>query len=325
MEKPIISITLGDVCGIGPEVIIKSLMSKDVAGLCTPLLIGSHDAVSQAIELTGANLNTKAIKNMSEFNTDSDRLFVFDTGELDPQHIRYGSVSVECGRANGAWLEQASLLCEQGVTGASVMAPITAESLIAAKVDVRSFLATNPTSRYLTLLSGPLRVVHVFDHIMLEDVCRKISSDIVLGAIKKTHDSLKDWGISQPRIGVSGFNPHAHGPQEDKAIIPAVVEANELGIDASGPIAPDTVFRHCIDGRYDVVVAMFHDQGHIAVKTWGFSGNTAIFLGAPYLLLSVGHGSAYDIAGKGVADHKMMQAAILQAASLASRSGFYDH
>ena len=325
MDKPVVSITLGDVCGIAPEVVVKALTTESPQKLCTPLVIGSHHAFQQAIDLVEADLPFTVIKSTDAIQKDCEKIQVLDTGALDPDAIQYGRINVDCGRANGVWLQQAAELCANEVTGASVMAPVTAEALTKAKVDVRSFLATDPTKRFLTLVSGPLRVVHVFDHVMLEDICREISEEIVLGAISKTNEALIDWGISAPRIGVAGFNPHAHGPQEEQAIVPAVKAAQSSGIDATGPIAPDTIFRQCIDGKYDVVVAMFHDQGHIAIKTWGFSGNSAIFLGAPYLLLSVGHGSAHDIAGQGIADHSMILSAMQQAASLAARKGFFAH
>ena len=149
-----------------------------------------------------------------------------------------------------------------------------------------------------------------------------VDEQAVYLTIVKTCEALAGWGLEQPRIGVAGINPHAHGRQEKEAIEPAVRKAQAEGIRAEGPVAPDTVFRRGIEGRYDVVIAIFHDQGHIAVKTWGFDGNCALFLGAPYLFLSVGHGTAFDIVGKGVANHQMILSAILQAASLSSGRGF---
>ncbi|PCJ12810.1 MAG: 4-hydroxythreonine-4-phosphate dehydrogenase, partial [Gammaproteobacteria bacterium] len=218
-------------------------------------------------------------------------------------------------------LEQAATLALAGEVAASVMAPVNAKALIKGNA-IDKVISTNESARYLTLISGPLRVVHVFDHVLMEDVCKRMSTDLVLGAIRKTHECLAPWGIAQPRIAVAGLNPHAHGPQEKNAIAPAIEIAQSEGINVTGPIAPDTVFRHCIEDRFDVVVAMCHDQGHIAIKTWGFVGNCALFLGAPYLFMSVGHGTAYDIAGKGIANHEMILAAILQGASLASGRGF---
>lgn len=277
--------------------------------------------MAHGIEVAGLNIRLEQIEDVADARGEPGTIEVLDSGALDPADIELGVAKAECGRANGVWLGEAAELALSGQVAASVMAPVNAEALIMGGA-VGQIVGTDPTARYLTLLSGPLRVVHVFDHVMLEDVCRDMTADLVLGAIKKTHSSLVRWGIPSPRLGVAGLNPHAQGPQERNSIAPAIAQAVNEGINASGPIAPDTVFRHCIDGRYDVVVAMCHDQGHIAIKTWGFVGNCAMFLGAPYLFMSVGHGTAFDIVGQGIASHEMILAAILQGASLASGRGF---
>ncbi len=322
-SKPRIAITPGDPCGIGPEVVAKALATNQPHEVCRPVVVGSVAAMQQGIEIAGADLRLSSIADLDECTGEPGTIEVLDSGALDPADIELGVAKAECGRANGVWLAEAAELALAGQVAASVMAPVNAEALIKGGA-VGQIIGTDPTQRYLTLLSGPLRVVHVFDHVMLEDVCRDISIELVLGAIQKTHSSLVGWGIPKPRLGVAGLNPHAQGPQERDAIGPAVEQAVREGIDASGPTSPDTVFRQCIDGRYDVVVAMCHDQGHIAIKTWGFVGNCAMFLGAPYLFMSVGHGTAFDIVGRGVANHEMILAAILQGANLACGRGFLD-
>ena len=142
-------------------------------------------------------------------------------------------------------------------------------------------------------------------------------------AITQLNEALKTWGIAKPRIAVAGLNPHASGKEEEQEIKPGVEKAAAQGIDVTGPIAPDSVFRHCIDGLYDVVLAMFHDQGHIAIKTWGFSGNCALIMGPPYLHMSVAHGTAYDLVGTGTADHTMMLEAMKLTGNLAAGNGFF--
>ena len=320
-EKPLIAITQGDPCGIGPEVVAKALAEGAAYAVARPVVIGCAESLEAGAKVAGAPLRVRRISSLDGAGTDPGAIDVLDEGRLDPKHIAPGRVVPECGRANGAWLATAAALCGEGRAAGTVMAPVNAEALARGGA-AGQFLGTDETSRYLTLLSGPLRVVHVFDHVPLEDVCRRVSPELVERAVAKTHACLSQWGIASPRIAVSGLNPHAHGRQEREAIAPGVERARAQGIDATGPIAPDTVFRHCIEERYDVVVAMCHDQGHIAVKTWGFAGNCALFLGAPYLFLSVGHGTAFDIVGRGVADASMIRAAILQAASLASGRGF---
>lgn len=322
--KPVVGITPGDPGGIGAEVVAKALATNQPAEVCRPVVIGSRAALEQGVETAGVKLQLRDIDSVENARSEPGMVDVFDSGALDPTFIQPGVAVTECGRANGQWLLEAAELAAAGSIDASVMAPVNGDILQLDKYAAGKVFGEDPSGRYLTLLSGPLRVVHVFDHVMLEEVCGKLSHELVLKAIRKTHQSVSDWGIQHPRIGVAGLNPHAHGPQEDQAIRPGVEQARQDGIDVVGPIAPDTVFRHCIDGRYDVVIAMFHDQGHIAVKTWGFVGNCALFLGAPYLFLSVGHGTAYDIVGQGIADHEMILAAVLQAANLASGRGFLN-
>lgn len=320
-EKPLIVITQGDPCGIGPEVVSKAVADGAAYTVARPVVIGCVESLEAGAKVAGVDLAIRRITSLGGAGTRAGTLDVLDEGRLDPKWIEPGRVVPECGRANGEWLATAAALCTDGRAAGTVMAPVNAEAIVRGGA-AGQIVGTDETSRYLTLLSGPLRVVHVFDHVPLEDVCRRVSPELVHRAVAKTHECLSQWGIASPRIGVSGLNPHAHGKQEREAIAPGVERARAQGIDATGPIAPDTVFRHCIEDRYDVVVAMCHDQGHIAVKTWGFAGNCALFLGAPYLFLSVGHGTAFDIVGRGVADASMLRAAILQAASLASGKGF---
>lgn len=324
MTNPVITITPGDPNGIGPEVVAKALAEGSVQQVCTPVVIGSRAALDKGIEIAGATLKTRLIDEIEHARPDPGLIDVLDDGTLQATDIDLGANSAVCGAANAGWLKQAAELSRSGRANATVMAPVNSESLALAKLDLSDVFGRDPSDRYLTLLSGPLRVVHLFDHVLLQDVCQRISASMITQAVEKTHTSLLRWGIESPRIGVSGLNPHAHGPQEENAITPGILEAQTRGINVEGPIPPDTVFRHGIDGRYDVVIAMFHDQGHIAIKTWGFVGNCALFMGAPFLFLSVGHGTAYDIVGKGIAEHEMMLTAMLQASSLAAGRGFAD-
>lgn len=320
-EKPLIAITQGDPCGIGPEVVARALRDRRPYAMARPVVIGCRESLEDGVAVAGVDLKVRRLSSLEVAGRDPDYIDVLDEGRLDPRLIAPGRVVAECGRANGEWLETAAALCAEGRAAGTVMAPVNGEALVLGGA-LGGLVGTDEAARYLTLLSGPLRVVHLFDHVPLEDVCRRVSPELVHRAIAKTQESLVTWGVDTPRIGVAGLNPHAKGSQEERAIAPGVERARAEGIDATGPISPDTVFRHCIEGRYDVVVAMCHDQGHIAVKTWGFAGNCALFLGAPYLFLSVGHGTAFDIVRRGVADASMILAAILQAASLASGRGF---
>jgi 4-hydroxythreonine-4-phosphate dehydrogenase len=158
----------------------------------------------------------------------------------------------------------------------------------------------------------------------LRQVCDVITADLVHSALIQLDAAMRGWGIASPRIVVAGLNPHATGPEDANEIAPGVSRARDCGVDATGPVSPDAVFRQCIEGRYDMVLAMCHDQGHIAVKTWGFSGNCVIIMGPPYLHMSVAHGTAYDIAGTGKADASMMRSAMIMAGDLAAGRGFME-
>lgn len=325
MPLPVIAISAGDPAGIGSEVIVKALATGQPSECCNAVVIGSLEVISRTLADCCPNWRAKLISDPAEAENRKGVVNVLDIGDLDLSQIKIGQPSAEGGRANSIWLQTAADMVQQGKAHATVMGPVCAESLKLASAPVKEIFGMEPGKRYLSLLSGPLRVVHIFDHVYLEDVCRLINQNVVLGAIKDTHRLLERWGIANPRIGVAGLNPHAVGPQETESISPAVHQAANEGINVTGPVSPDTVFRQAIEGEHDVVIAMFHDQGHIAIKTWGFAGNCALFLGAPYIFLSVGHGTAFDIVGKGVAQSEMMLSAILQAANLASGKGFLPH
>jgi 4-hydroxythreonine-4-phosphate dehydrogenase len=182
--------------------------------------------------------------------------------------------------------------------------------------------AVQPGRTFLFLITGPLRVVHLTDHIPLRDIFGHISRQAVLDLIRLTDRSLRGWGMAAPRIGVAGINPHAYGDEEKLHIEPAVADARAEGVRVDGPVSPDTLFRLGTEGAYDCVIAHYHDQGHIAVKTWRFEGNCALILGEPFIRVSVAHGTAFDIAGTGTADARSMVSALETATSLAAGRGF---
>jgi 4-hydroxythreonine-4-phosphate dehydrogenase len=212
-------------------------------------------------------------------------------------------------------------MARKGVLSATVMGPISTAAMKMAGV-IDRVVNVKPGESYLFLVSGPLRVAHVTDHMSLRDVCDQIKAPLITASLCTLDRCLREWGMAAPRIGVAGLNPHAMGREDREEIAPGVRDAVAAGVRAEGPLSPDAVFRQCIEGRFDAVLAMFHDQGHIAIKTWGFSGNSAVIIGPPYVHLSVAHGTAYDIAGRGVADHSMMLSAMRTAGFLAAGRGF---
>ena len=319
--KPRIATLIGDPCGIGPEVVAKALASGEVHEYSIPILVGSREAMRQALQICGLEMEVRTIPSPLEATGDPGVIEILDSGKLQPEHIVLGKESADCGRAVLAWMDELQNLAESGSVQGIVLGPINTESL-ALTGEFRLTNLVKMGETYTFLISGPLRIFHIADHVPLREVCARLDEKLVYNGLRTMQDSLTRWGMPNPRIGVAGFNPHAHGKEEDQAIIPAIEKARKEGIDARGPVAPDSIFRHCIEGKYDVVLAMYHDQGHIAMKTWGFVGNCALIVGRKYLFASVGHGTAFDIVGKGIANHEMILMAMKQTGALAAGKGF---
>lgn len=316
---PILATTIGDPCGIGPEVIVKAMAAGGIPA--RQFLIGDSWVVERAIALTRTKLTVRPVQSVDDARFEPGCIDVLDPKTLRPEDVTLGKISAACGRAVGQWWDIAESLARNGNVAAIVKGPVNSDAIRAAGVAAAPS-AVEPGKTYLFLITGPLRVAHLTDHIPLRQVLSEIKAENILKLLRLLQASLVRWGVANPRIGVAGFNPHAHGTEDEQEIAPALAQARREGIDASGPVPADTLFRQCIEGSYDCVVAHYHDQGHIAVKTWGFRGNCALILGAPYLRLSVAHGTAFDIAGRGVADHASMSEAMRTAASLASGAGF---
>ncbi len=316
-DTPVVATMIGDPCGIGPEVVVKALVEG--IGPARALLIGDAGAVARAVDLTRAPLSVRAVSTIREARFDPGCIDVLDPKTLSPADVTVGCVSAACGRAVVAWWDIATRLALDKRVAAIVKAPVNMEAI---KLGGAAPATADAQTKHLLLITGALRVVHLTDHIPLREVFAQVKAPHVERLIRLTHAALSSWGIAAPRIGVAGLNPHASGDEERDEIEPAIAAARGDGIDAQGPVSPDSLFRLCIEGAYDCVLAHYHDQGHIAVKTWRFQGNCAVVLGEPFLRLSVAHGTAFDIAGRGVADHRSMSAAMRTASTLAARRGF---
>ena len=322
-RRPRVGTVIGDPSGIGPEVVAKAWCTGEVQKVSRPVLIGSADVMRRAVAATGVRAEVITVSSVEDLTDRPEIIEILDSGALDPRDFVLGRDNEASGRASGVWLDEADRLARQGALAATVMGPISTGAMKMAGV-LDKVVKIAPGETYLFLVSGPLRVMHVTDHIPLRSVCEMLSQDLVLGAIVTLDEHLRKWGVPDPRIIVAGLNPHSAGPEDVQVIGPAVREAAARGIRVTGPDSPDAIFRQCIDGRYDAVLAMYHDQGHIAIKTWGFSGNSAVIIGPPYTHLSVAHGTAYDIVGKGIADHRMMLSAMRNAGSLSAGLGFSE-
>jgi 4-hydroxythreonine-4-phosphate dehydrogenase len=246
---------------------------------------------------------------------------------LGNQKVVMGQLNANCGRASVAYILKAADLALQKQVDAIVTAPINKESTRMAgygELGHMELLAkyTNTTEHATMLASGSLRVVHLTTHHSLKEALNYVTHERILSQLKLTWKSFQLWGIVKPRIGVAALNPHGGeggilGTEEIQEIGPAVNDAQKLGIEASGPYPADTVFNRAINGEFDVVLALYHDQGHIPIKVYGFEKSVSVALGLPFIRTSVDHGTAYDIAGKGIADAESMTEAIKVAVSLA--------
>ena len=330
-KRPIIAITIGDPAGIGPEVIVKALSNHIIYDMCRPFVIGESAAVQAAITLIQKPLILRSIEKVTDTIGKTGTIDILDMHNLDWSKVKIGQISADCGRASMAFLEKAMQLALNHEITAMVNAPINKEATMLAGYTGLGHLeymaeATN-TKIYATMLAtGNLRCVHLTTHYSLREACDRVKKEFILERLKLTDTSFRQWGFGQPVIGVAGLNPHAgengmFGREEIDEIAPAVTEAVRLGIDARGPFPADSIFNRAIKGEFDVILVMYHDQGHIPVKVHGFEKSVSVALGLPFLRTSVDHGTAFDIAGKGIANAESIEEAIKTAVRLSQGKG----
>lgn len=327
-EKPFVAITMGDPAGIGAEVTAKALMANNIYQKCRPFVIGNLAAMDDACHKIGEGNTTNLVQNVDDVRGDSGTIDVLDIGNLDYGDIATGKVSSIAGKAAVEWVLKAGELARDGQVRAIITAPINKEAAsLAGYRDIGHMeIFQNQTGAKevaTMLMADQLRVVHLTTHRALRVACDYVTTENVLAKTMLTHDHFTRWGFASPRIGISALNPHASdggllGDEEEKQILPAIETAQSMGVDATGPVPPDTVFNQAINGKFDVVLAMYHDQGHIAIKVHNWSKSVSVNLGLPFIRTSVDHGTAFDIAGKGIADHESMLEAIAVAVDLAS-------
>lgn len=333
-QRPMIVITMGDAAGIGPEVIVKALLSKQIYDSCCPLVVGDGVTMSRAIKLLDSPLQLHLVNESGEANGEFGSIDFIDLKNLDQSEISVGQICGACGKAAMEYIAQAAQLALTGKVRAVVTTPINKEATLQAGYGdvghLEYFARITDTREYATMLvSGSLRAVHLTTHHSLRDACELVTKERILAKLKLTHDSFEQWGITHPRIGVAALNPHAgeggaFGSEESEQILPAVKEAQELGIDAKGPFPADSIFNRAINGEFDVTLVMYHDQGHIPVKVHGFERSVSVALGLPFIRTSVDHGTAFDIAGKGVADSQSLEEAIRIAVQLCEGRGLLN-
>jgi len=328
--KPVIGITIGDAAGVGPEIIVKALAEKEVYNICRPVVIGDLGIMKRAVSIVGKNLTCRAIEDVLSGGHEFGQIDVLDLNNL-PEDLPFAQVDPRAGKAAYTYVETAVNLALAGKIAAIATAPLNKDAMnqggchFPGHTEILAHLS-NTKNYAMMLTGGSLRVIHVSTHLSLRQACEKVKKDRVLKVIELADQAMKKIGIKEPRIAVAGLNPHSgegglFGTEEIEEIIPAIESAKTLGLNVTGPVAPDTVFyRAAVKKDFDIVVVMYHDQGHIPLKVLGFEEGVNITVGLPFIRTSVDHGTAFDIAGKGVANHMSMLESIRLAALMAEAS-----
>jgi 4-hydroxythreonine-4-phosphate dehydrogenase len=324
---PFVAVTMGDGAGVGPEVVVGALVEPEIAALCRPVVIGDAARLRAAAQVLGVDADVVAVDSIEEAVFTPGRVNVIDLGLL-PADLPWGRLSPVAGHAAYEYIRVASELAMEGRVQAICTAPLNKEALHAGghvfpgHTELLAHLTG--TEEVSMMLNSPrIRVIHVTTHIGLLDAVAKIEPGLVERTVRRGHEALLRAGIPAPRIAVCGINPHAgenglfgYGEEEEK-IVPAIERLQADGIDARGPLPADTVFFVAGRGDYDLVVAMYHDQGHGPVKVLGIEAGVNITVGLPVIRTSVDHGTAFDIAGTGKVEVGSMIEALRQAAQMA--------
>ncbi|MDR1439676.1 MAG: 4-hydroxythreonine-4-phosphate dehydrogenase PdxA [Clostridiales bacterium] len=336
--KPIIGITMGDPAGVGPEIAIKALARREAHEDCVPVIIGDYAALEAANRLCSRGLALRRLERAGDAAGQPGAAEVIDMALPGAAGFEYGKVQKLCGEAAFRYVEKAIALAMAGELHAVATGPINKEAINLAghhySGHTEIFAERTGTADYaMLLMGGGLRVIHATTHCSLREACDLVTRERVLKTIQLAREGLSLLGLDSPKIGVAGLNPHASenglfGSEEARAIAPAVEDARRMGICAEGPVPPDTVFVKCRAGQYDVVVAMYHDQGHIPLKLCGFRMDikTGLYesisgvnctIGLPIIRTSVDHGTGFDRAWQNRANEESLIDAIRAGAAMA--------
>lgn len=341
MSKPLVAITMGDPAGCGAEITVKALAKAEMYKSCRPLVIGDAKIIEAAKKITGhEHLIINAVHEPSEGQYAPGTIDVLDMDLVDMRQFTYGKVSAMCGNAAFRYVDKAIQLALSGQVDATVTNALNKEAMNLAghhyDGHTEIYARLTGTEKYtMMLVHENLRVVHVSTHVSLLEACKRVKKGRVLEVIAIADKACRELGIAKPRVGVCGLNPHAgehglFGREELDEIAPAIAMAKELGMDASGPLPPDTAASKALGGWYDILVCMYHDQGHIPLKVLGFVydkerqrwndvSGVNITLGLPIIRTSVDHGTAFGHAGTGSATETSLVNAISYAVQFAER------
>lgn len=328
-QRSLIGVTLGDPAGIGPEIIVKAFSAQqNFHADCRLFVIGDARVLQHYIDTQATPVQLRSIQSPDEAEGRSGKIDILDMHNADPDTFEFGAVSDIAGKASAEYVVKATNLALEGQIDAIVTGPINKESInrggyhYAGHTELLTEL-TRATDVSMMLVSSKLRVLHVSTHVSLREAIERVKQDRISRVIRLAHRACQELGIQQPRVAVAGLNPHASenglfGNEEAQEITPAIQQCRGEGIDATGPHPPDTVFLQAVKGGFDVVVAMYHDQGHIPMKVLGFDEGVNVSIGLPIIRTSVDHGTAFDIVGKGIAKETSLIHAIEVAVQMIS-------
>ena len=338
MIKPILGITMGDPASIGPEITIKAMVRPEVYDWCRPLVVGDAAMLEKAKKLVGHDeVVIHPVSDVKDALFTPGTIDVYDMHLVDADKLPIGQVSVEAGNAAFQYVKKVIELANEDQVDGTVTNALNKEAINLAghhySGHTEIYAHYTGTKKYCMMLAHQnMRVTHVSTHVSLREACDRVKKDRVLEVIRLSNEACKDLGIEKPRVAVAGLNPHCgenglFGDEEIKEITPAVEAAWAEGIDASGPFPPDSIFSKLRGGWYDIVVCMYHDQGHIPLKVVGFVYNQQegkwdaveginVTLGLPIVRVSVDHGTAFDQAGTGMANELSLLNSIDYAARL---------
>ena len=327
MKKPLIAVPLGDPAGIGPEIVAKSIADRELFKIADCIVVGDKKVVENAVKITGEDLAVNVVEDPAEGDWREGVLNLIDLDNIDMEKFEFGKVSGMCGKAAFGYIKKSIELALAGKADAVATTPINKESLRAGEINfighTEIFGALTGTEDPLTMFeTNGMRVFFLTRHLSLREMLDKITKDRIIDYVIRCTEALRRLGVTEGTMAVAGLNPHSgehglFGWEEVNEITPAVEELKKMGYNVAGPVPADSVFHQAALGRYNSVLSLYHDQGHIATKTLDFDRTIAITNGMPILRTSVDHGTAFDIAGKGIAGAVSMKEAIRLAAKYA--------
>jgi len=327
VDRPIIGVTMGDPAGIGPEISLKALSKPSIYSLCRPVMIGDLQILEKTAEnLDNLNVELREIKLPSESSGKAGVIDIIDLENVDLCSFKFGRASAKGGKASIEYIEKAVDLALNSGINAITTCPINKQAI---RMAGSPYIGHTEMLGALCGVDNPLvmfwvhgvKIFFLTRHLPLVEAIKAVKKDRIVEAVTRIALELKHIGFNEPIIAVASLNPHASdggliGNEEENEIIPAVEELRSRGLRVIGPVPADAVFHMALQGHYDAVLSLYHDQGHIAAKTLDFYGTVSVTLGLPFIRTSVDHGTAYDIVGKGIANSRSLEEAIKLAAQL---------